>query len=107
MPIRFKRFFSFLLTALLLFSLAGCNSPTPDPTMGTTTNAPTTTTPTGPQPTTEPVDTPKKLTIMVCNSVSSLGYDFNRREESNVWGDLKEMLGDKLDYMSAGTVFEL
>ena len=91
-----KRTISLILSLFLLFSLTACTIPVTDPTTAPTTTAivPTTTA-TEPQPTTEPVDTPKKLTIMVCNTGNSSGFDFNRREESNVWLALKKMLGDR------------
>ncbi len=91
-----KRTISLILSLFLLFSLTACTIPVTDPTTAPTTTAivPTTTA-TEPQPTTEPVDTPKKLTIMVCNTGNSSGFDFNRREESNVWLALKKILGDR------------
>ena len=91
-----KRTICLILSLVLLFSLTACATPVTDPTTAPTTTAivPTTTA-TEPQPTTEPVDTPKKLTVMVCNTGNSSGFDFNRREESNVWLALKKMLGDR------------
>ena len=83
------------LVVLLFLSLTACATPVTDPTTAPTTTAivPTTTA-TEPQPTTEPVGTPKKLTIMVCNNAHAgeLFLDFNKREDSNVWIALEKML---------------
>ena len=90
-----KRTICLILSLVLLFSLTACATPVTDPTTAPTTTAivPTTTA-TEPQPTTEPVGTPKKLTIMVCNNAHAgeLFLDFNKREDSNVWIALEKML---------------
>lgn len=90
-----KRTISLILSLFLLFSLTACTIPVTDPTTAPTTTAivPTTTA-TEPQPTTEPVDTPKKLTIMVCNDFPYMvsDNDFSKRELSNVWFALEKML---------------